>query len=68
MVKATKQSKGIGTEILFTVMKLKNHLRLHVYKKNVRAAALYQHRRFKIVTQAIDENTLEEEYAMEWKN
>lgn len=32
-VKATEQSKGIGTELLRTVMKLKNHLKLNVYKK-----------------------------------
>ena len=35
-VKATEQSKGIGTELLHTVMKLKNHLNLNVYKKNMR--------------------------------
>ena len=35
-VKATEQSKGIGTELLRTVMMLKNHLNMNVYKKNIR--------------------------------
>ena len=33
-VKAKEQSKGIGTELLRTVMKLKDQLQLKVYKKN----------------------------------
>lgn len=66
-VKDTEQSKGIGTELLHTVMKLKNHLCLHVYKKNMRAVGFYQHCGFKIVNQEIDENTSEEEYTMEWR-
>ena len=65
-VKATEQSKGIGTELLRTVMKRKDHLKLNVYKKNIRAVVFYQHRGFKIVNQEIDENTAEGEYTMEW--
>ena len=65
-VKAAEQSKGIGTELLRTVMKLKDQLQLNVYKKNMRAVVFYQHRGFKIVNQEIDENTSEEEYRMEW--
>ena len=65
-VKAKEQSKGIGTELLRTVMKLKDQLNLNVYKKNMRAVVFYQHRGFKIVNQKIDENTSEEEYTMEW--
>ena len=42
-VKATEQSKGIGTELLRTVMKLKDHLKLNVYKKNMRAVDKWQH-------------------------
>ena len=42
-VKATEQSKGIGTELLRTVMKRKDHLKLNVYKKNMRAVVFYQH-------------------------
>ena len=65
-VKATEQSKGIGTKLLRTVMKLRDHLNLNVYKKNIRAVVFYQHCGFKIVNQKIDENTSEEEYTMEW--
>ena len=65
-VKAAEQSKGIGTELLRTVMKLKDQLQLNVYKKNMRAVVFYQHHGFKIVNQEIDENTSEEEYRMEW--
>ena len=65
-VKATEQSKGVGTELLRTVMKLKDYLKLNVYKKNRKAVVFYQHRGFKIVNQETDENTSEEEYTMEW--
>lgn len=65
-VKTTEQSKGIGTELIRTVMKLKDRLQLNVYKKNMRAVVFYQHRGFKIVNQEIDESTSEEEYTMEW--
>ena len=65
-VKVTEQSKGIGTELLRTVMKLKDYLKLNVYKKNRKAVVFYQHRGFKIVNQETDENTSEEEYTMEW--
>lgn len=65
-VKTTEQSKGVGTELLRTVMKLKDYLKLNVYKKNRKAIVFYQHRGFKIVNQETDENTSEEEYTMEW--
>ena len=65
-VKATEQSKGVGTELLRTVMKLKDYLKLNVYKKNRKAVVFYQHRGFKIVNQETDENTSEEECTMEW--
>ena len=65
-VKETEQSKGIGTELLRTVMKLKDQLNLNVYKKNMRAVVFYQNRGFKIVNQKTDENTSEEEYTMKW--
>ena len=65
-VKAKEQSKGIGTELLRTVTKLKDQLNLNVYKKNMRAVVFYQNRGFKIVNQKTDENTSEEEYTMEW--
>ena len=42
-VKAKEQSKGIGTELLRTVMKLKDQLNLNVYKKNMRAVDKWQH-------------------------
>ena len=60
-VKAKEQSKGIVTELLRTITKLKDQLNLNVYKKNMRAVVFYQHRGLKI-----DENTSEEEYTMEW--
>ena len=47
-------------------MKLKDYLKLNVYKKNRKAVVFYQHRGFKIVNQETDENTSEEEYTMEW--
>ena len=65
-VKETEQSKGIGTELLCTVMNLYDQLQLNVYKKNMRAVVFYQHRGFKIVNQKTDENTSEEEYTMKW--
>lgn len=65
-VKLMEQPKGIGIELLRTVMKLKNHLKLNVYKKNMRVVVFYQYREFKIVNQKIDENTSEEEYTMKW--
>ncbi|MGN0332479.1 MAG: GNAT family N-acetyltransferase, partial [Lachnospiraceae bacterium] len=64
-VKETEQSKGIGTELLRTVMNLYDQLQLNVYKKNMRAVVFYQQRGFKIVNQKIDENTSEEEYTMD---
>ena len=42
-VKAKEQSKGIGTELLRTVMELKDQLKLNVYKKNMRAVDKWQH-------------------------
>ena len=65
-VKTTEQSKGIGTDLIRMVMKLKDQLQLNVYKKNRRAVVFYQHHGFKIVNQETDENTSEEEYTMEW--
>ncbi len=65
-VKETEQSKGIGTELLRTVMNLYDQLQLNVYKKNMRAVVFYQHCGFKIVNKETDENTSEEEYTMEW--
>ena len=65
-VKATEQSKGVGTGLLHTVMKSRDNLRLNVYKKNMRAVSFYQHYGFQIKNQEIDESTSEEEYMMEW--
>lgn len=66
-VKTEEQSKGIGTELLHAAMEQKNHLRLNVYKKNVRAVTFYQHCGFRIVNWEIEESTSEEEYVMEWQ-
>ena len=65
-VRAAEQSKGVGTELLHTVMKSRDNLRLTVYKKNMRAVSFYQHYGFQIINQGIDESTSEEEYTMEW--
>ncbi|OLR63185.1 hypothetical protein BHF69_11095 [Anaerostipes sp. 992a] len=65
-VKAAEQSKGIGTELLHTVMETREVLSLNVYKKNTKAVMFYKHCGFKIVNQEIDANTSEEEYTMEW--
>ena len=65
-VRAAKQSKGVGTGLLHTVMKSRDNLRLNVYKKNMRAVSFYQHYGFQIKNQEIDESTSEEEYMMEW--
>ncbi len=65
-VKVAEQSKGVGTELLHTVMKLRDNLTLNVYKKNTKAVSFYQHYGFQIINQEIDESTLEEEYTMEW--
>lgn len=65
-VRAAKQSKGVGTRLLHTVMKSRDNLRLNVYKKNMRAVSFYQHYGFQIINQGIDESTSEEEYTMEW--
>lgn len=65
-VRSAEQSQGVGTELLHTVMKLRDNLRLNVYKKNTKAVSFYQHYGFQIISQGIDESTLEEEYTMEW--
>lgn len=65
-VKVAEQSKGIGTELLHTVMETREVLSLNVYKKNTKAVMFYKHCGFKIVNQEIDANTSEEEYTMEW--
>ena len=65
-VRAAEQSKGVGTGLLHTVMKLRDNLWLNVYKKNTRAVSFYQHYGFQIKNQEIDESTSEEEYTMEW--
>ena len=64
-VRSAEQSQGVGTELLHTVMKLRDNLRLNVYKKNTKAVSFYQHYGFQIINQGIDESTLEE-YTMKW--
>lgn len=64
-VRVAEQSKGVGTELLHTVMKLRDNLRLNVYKKNTKVVSFYRHYGFQIINQGIDESTLEE-YTMEW--
>ncbi|MGN0353844.1 MAG: GNAT family N-acetyltransferase, partial [Muricoprocola sp.] len=65
-VKAEEQSKGIGSELIYTAMTLKDYLYLNVYRKNTGAVEFYQRCGFIIVNQEIDEDTSEEEYTMEW--
>lgn len=48
-VKVAEQSKGIGTELLHTVMETREVLSLNVYKKNTKAVMFYQRCCFKIV-------------------
>ena len=64
-VRVAEQSKGVGTELLHTVMKSRDNLRLNVYKKNTKVVSFYRHYGFQIINQGIDESTLEE-YTMEW--
>lgn len=65
-VKEAAQSKGIGKQLLNYVKRIKNHLSLNVYQKNVRAVSFYQRECFFIQTEKLDADTNEKEFIMDW--
>lgn len=61
------QGQGIGTQLLDHVKGMRNPLTSSVYKKNVRSAAFYKSRGFRVVGESVCEFTGCESYEIEWK-
>lgn len=66
-VSSTAQSAGIGSALMAHVKKIRQSLTLTVYEKNKRAVRFYEHERFRIKSETVDENTKEKEFIMVWK-
>ena len=66
-VEEGKQSKGLGKILLNHVKQIKEHLTLHVYKKNERAVKFYLREGFQMGREQVDENTGEAELLMTWE-
>ena len=67
-VDGNARNKGIGTQLLNRIKMGRNHLTLHVYKKNQRAVNFYRREGFVIQTVQTDENTGAEELEMVWNS
>lgn len=66
-IEQNSQSRGIGTELLLYVKKLKQKLSLSVYLKNTKAVNFYKKHGFVIEGEKMDENTKQIEYTMLWE-
>ena len=67
-VDAQKQSHGVGSQLLKFVKSRKKNLTLNVYQKNKRAIQFYLKNGFIIVEDGFDEDTMEKEYTMVYKD
>lgn len=63
----TRQSQGIGKQLMDFVKKNYSALTLTVYQKNPRAIAFYKRENFSIHAESIDKGTNEKEFVMVWK-
>lgn len=63
-IASTKQSNGIGKQLLDYVKTIKTRLTLEVYKKNQRAFLFYQREGFVIKEENLDDDTGEKEFVM----
>lgn len=63
----TRQSQGIGKDLMDCVKKNYPALILTVYQKNPRAIAFYKRENFSIQAESIDNGTNEKEFFMTWK-
>ena len=60
------QNSGIGSSLLDYAKKNRDILRLKVYAKNSKSIGFYKAYGFTIESEAVDEETGENEYIMEW--
>ena len=60
------QSRGLGRRLLDRAREGRDQLSLHVYQKNVRAAAFYRREGFSALEAGADEGTGEGELRMVW--
>lgn len=63
-----QQGKGIGSLLLNHAKSLRNKLTLNVYQKNEKSINFYKSKNFVILSESIDQPTLEKEYVMQWNN
>lgn len=66
-VESSVQSKGIGKSLLDHAKRKYPSLKLKAYLKNTRAISFYQREGFRILSEAIGENTDEKELTMLWE-
>ncbi|GEQ48578.1 N-acetyltransferase [Tetragenococcus koreensis] len=67
-IDSTKQSRGIGKQLLDYCKAKKAKLTLEAYQKNQRAIRFYQREGFVTKDETIDEDTGEKEFVMVWEN
>lgn len=65
-VRDEARSRGIGKSLMDFVKSTREHLRLHVYEKNIRALSFYRREGFAILEEGVDEGTGEREFVMGW--
>lgn len=65
-IKPEHQGKGLGKKLLKHIQRKSSYLELKVFAKNLSAVKFYQNNGFRIVTEAIDRDTAEKEFIMEW--
>ena len=65
-VKPDQQGRGIGTKLLQKAKKLRNELRLTVYRENSKSVLFYEKAGFRYVKEQKDENTGHLEIIMQW--
>ena len=65
-VRDEARSRGIGKSLMDFVKSTGEHLRLHVYEKNIRALSFYRREGFAILEEGVDEATGEREFVMGW--
>lgn len=61
------QGKGIGTELLNYLKKIKKELSLNVYVRNNLAVSFYEKQDFMVEEEILDEDVNQSEYTMRWK-
>ena len=66
-VRRGARSGGVGRQLLDHVKTSRGQLRLHVYRKNLRAAGFYRREGFRVLEEGVDPETGEAELLMEWR-